>query len=137
MCRTLKQHKLSAQPNRPLKKGPTHLNMFRAGVDIALAKVETFVKTQDKQQKIRQKSEQMAINGGSEDSARLTKREHIAALALQGLLANPSHSFRDAASNAVVVADELIAALNYCLPSEPDHEEFSVPIPGDPDYYEG
>ena len=78
-----------------------------------------------------------AINGGSGDSTCLTKREHIAALALQGLLANPSHNFRDAASNAVVVADELIAALNYYPVEEPDHEEFSVPIPGDPDYYEG
>ncbi len=44
----------------------------------------------------------------------LTKREHFAALALQGLLANPDTPVIpvDVANNAIRYADALIAALN-------------------------
>lgn len=47
-------------------------------------------------------------------NAGLTKREHFAALAMQGLLSDPNLTcaYRDFARDAVVAADALIAALN-------------------------
>lgn len=49
-------------------------------------------------------------------STGLTKREHFAALAMQGLLAscnyNGVHSMNECASNSVAAADALIEALN-------------------------
>ena len=43
----------------------------------------------------------------------LTKREYFAAMALQGICANPNHIPTNAAQGAVQQADELIKALNY------------------------
>ena len=44
----------------------------------------------------------------------LTKREHFAALAMQGMLSNPSYiaGFTEAGRDSVKQADALIAALN-------------------------
>lgn len=66
----------------------------------------------------------------------LTRRQYFAAIAMQGLLASGDaqneHPSR-VALYAVECADFLIRSLNGV---EPDIKEFSVPIPGDPDYDE-
>jgi hypothetical protein len=50
---------------------------------------------------------------GSQDlGGGLTKREHFAALAMQGLMARPDWAFANVAEHAVEVADALIEALN-------------------------
>lgn len=51
------------------------------------------------------------VNVVREQSFGLTKREHIAALAMQGLIAEDSGQ-RDIAKQAVKYADELLDALN-------------------------
>lgn len=47
-----------------------------------------------------------------EDPGGLTKREYLAALAMQGLLANEIQGFRTTADDAVRAADCLIDSLN-------------------------
>ena len=49
----------------------------------------------------------------------LTKREYLAVLALQGILANPNKDYmtRDAADYAIESADDLIAELNEEAPN--------------------
>lgn len=49
---------------------------------------------------------------GAHTASGMTKREYFAALAMHGLLANASYNLEYAASDAVAIADELIAALN-------------------------
>ena len=41
----------------------------------------------------------------------LTKREYLAGLAMQGLLGNPIHSYKDVAQRAINHADELLKLL--------------------------
>jgi hypothetical protein len=53
------------------------------------------------------------VNSEENDTSRgITKREYFAALALQGILANPEFMSTMAASVAVKKADELICFLN-------------------------
>lgn len=68
----------------------------------------------------------------------LTKRQYLAGIAMQGLLASgdaENEHPHKVACYAVECADFLIRALNGENSEEPE-EEFSVPIPGDPDYYD-
>jgi len=52
-------------------------------------------------------------NRGTAISRGLTKREYLAGLAMQGILANPeSPPTRSAAQNAIAMADELLKQLD-------------------------
>lgn len=75
----------------------------------------------------------------SKDIAKgLTKREYFAVMAMQGIIAScaiegrPNRAY--VADSAVQYADALIEELNSAPLTEPDIEDGSVPIPGDPDY---